>query len=553
MPRILGAIPFDPWERRVRTELSKQLPNNWIVVCNVSYCWQNEQGYTRDGQADFVVLAPNLGMAILEVKGAKRVWIDENGNWYRKRRGRNKTIQKSQMKEPPPEQASRNMHNLESKISEKLGASDFPGLFAWLVAFPNGETDGSLDLYYENSVVDKSGMHQLKRAIESVLKDRGNTRLGERFTEDIAEKSAKILTNGHFIVHSVDTDLDVLEDIQSIEELTQQQFSALRGAFELPSVSIVGPAGSGKTLLAIWKLQALLSMGKKAIYVCFNTPLAAFLQNKYPDMAESIVSVDGFFSKLTKEPWKAVQDYFLEVLPESVLSHSMSMDEAEKYDAIVVDEGQDFKGSRLIALKYLLKDEDAQWLIFSDQNQDLYSGGEEVLSETEVTFRLYQNCRNTKRLNDATNTVCKVEFPSMKGVPDGEHPSISFCKSELMAQKAWDLAHDLRPEGGSVILSPFTLKNSCMKDSPKGHGLTLTEDIHKLGRPGYIFFSTVKSFKGLEAEHVILAHADLPDASKAFAKEDLYVAFTRATTRLDIITTSNEAQAWYKEALQELK
>ena len=553
MAKILGTVSFDPWERKVRTELSKQLPNNWVVVCNVSYCWQNEDGYTRDGQADFVVLAPNLGMTIVEVKGAKSIWVDDSGIWHRRRWGRQNTTTQHQMQEPPPEQATRNMHNLALKISTELGSGSFPGLFAWLVAFPNGEVEGKLDLYYENSVVDKRSIHQFRKAIESVLKDRENTRLGERFTEDVCEKASKILTNSNFIVRSVDTDLDVVGDIKDIDELTQQQFSALRGAFELPSISISGPAGSGKTLLAIWKLQALLTMGKRAIYVCFNTRLAAFLQNKYPDMSESIVSVDGFFVKLTNGPFKTGSEYFTQKLPESVLIHSMDMDENEKYESIIVDEGQDFKGSRLTALKYLLKDKDAQWLIFSDQNQDLYQGGNEAITETEVTFRLYENCRNTKRLNDATNTVCNVEFPSMKGVPEGEHPQVSVCKSELMAQKAWSLAHDLRPEGGSVILSPFTLKKSCMKDSPKGYGLTLTEDIEKLGLPNYIFFSTVKSFKGLEATHVILVHADLPDISIAFAKEDLYVAFTRATTRLDIITTDDEAEAWYQTALQKLK
>ena len=269
-------------------------------------------------------------------------------------------------------------------------------------------------------------------------------------------------------------------------------------------------------------------------------------------MAESIVSVDSFFMKLANQPFNANSGYFTEELPESVLSHSMTMEEDSKYDAIIVDEGQDFKGSRLTALKFLLKDEAPQWLIFSDQNQDLYQGGNGALSETEVTFRLYENCRNTKRLNDATNTVCAVKFPSMKGVPEGEHPQVSLCEPELMAQKAWDLAHNLQAEGGSVILSPYTLQKSCMKDSPKGYGLMLTEDIAKLGLSGYVYFSTVKSFKGLEAAHVILVHAEQPNINMAFVKEDLYVAFTRATTRLDILTTGNDAKTWYQAALQRL-
>jgi len=547
MSRILGPVPSDRWESKVRAELSKQLPANWIVVCNVSYLWTNEEGYTRDGQADFVVLAPGLGMAIVEVKGTRKIWVGEDGTWYKIT---HKGL-KLKLKEPPPEQAGRNMHNLTTKVKEKLGEVHFPGLFAWLVVYPNGEVNGKLDTYFENSFVGKKNLHQLKSSIEGVLIDRGKHGLGKQFTEDLATESSKILTNGYFVVKSVDTDLDAEEDTQDIDQLTRQQFAALRGAFELPSVSIVGPAGSGKTVLAIWKLLALLEEGRHAVYVCFNTPLAKHLKLRYPDAAVSIVSVDKFFLDLTGTRPQSHSDFFTHTLPDLVMGHTFDMGEEDRYDAIIVDEAQDFGSDRLTALQCLLAEQDreAQWLIFSDHKQNLYQGGKDSPLDAEVTYRLYHNCRNTKRLNSATNSVCHVEVQSMLGVPEGEHPQVAMCKSELMAQKAWDLVRQVSPTGGAVILSPFILAKSCMKDSRKGHGLELTTDINRLGQSGYVFFSTIKSFKGLEAGHVVLVHAGIPDAHQALAAEDLYVAFTRATTRLDIVTTNQEAKAWYQAAL----
>ena len=68
--------------------------------------------------------------------------------------------------------------------------------------------------------------------------------------------------------------------------------------------------------------------------------------------------------------------------------------------------------------------------------------------------------------------------------------------------------------------------------------------ISKLGQPGYVFYSTIKSFKGLECRHVIFIHADKPDVTQALAKEDLYVAFTRASARLDVVTANLEAAEW---------
>ena len=73
----------------------------------------------------------------------------------------------------------------------------------------------------------------------------------------------------------------------------------------------------------------------------------------------------------------------------------------------------------------------------------------------------------------------------------------------------------------------------------------VTEDIENLGKAGYVFFSTIKAFKGLEAENVILIHADIPGRIAALEEEDLYVACSRATGRLAILTNSDEALSWY--------
>ena len=57
------------------------------------------------------------------------------------------------------------------------------------------------------------------------------------------------------------------------------------------------------------------------------------------------------------------------------------------------------------------------------------------------------------------------------------------------------------------------------------HKLELTTDLAKLGEEGYVYFSTIKSFKGLEAAHVILVDMNLPETSKALGKEDVFVAY----------------------------
>ncbi len=554
MPKIIGPVPSDKWEREVRRQLNKQLPDHWIVICNVSWALNNKSGYVQDGQADFVVLVPELGLAVVEVKGSRLVSVHENGEWYIEKKGSGGMISELKLKKPPPEQANGNMHTLASLVAGELGQLVFPGLYAWLVVYPNGEVEGKFNTYDESTIVTKKHLHQLGGKIKDALLAKGDESRGKSFTEDFAGRAAKILTNQHFRVVAVDTELDTVEDENNIDELTRQQFAALQGAFELPRVAIIGPAGSGKTLLAIWKLSALLEEGRKAIFVCFNKKLAKWLRNKHPDMVDSIVNVDKLFLGIVDDKSGASgNDFFSEVLPVRVMDSLFNSKENQKYDAIIIDEGQDFGDSRIMALYELLEGDGSQWLYFGDNKQDLYGQGTDESLGAEVIFRLYHNCRNTERVNTATNKVCSGVVRPMPGVPIGQIPYISFSKVDLMAQKAWSLVNELSPDGGAVILSPFKLDKSCMNSLRKAYGLNLTEDISKLGEPDFVFYSTIKSFKGLEARHVVFVDADKPGLNLALDEEDLYVAFTRATARLDIITSNKEAESWFSSLLNGLK
>ena len=554
MPRIIGPVPSDRWEKEVRRQLSKQLPDNWVVICNVSWALKDNSGFVRDGQADFVVLVPEIGLAVVEVKGSKLIRVAEDGTWWWiTRNSQGKVFKEKKITKIPPEQACSNLHKIAVLLKNEFGLKEndpFPGLHAWLVVYPNGIVECELDTYDSSTIVAKNRMHQLGSVIKGALLAKGNENTGKKFRNDLVDISAKALTNQRFRVVAVDTEQELEEDETNIDELTRQQFAALRGAFELPRVAIIGPAGSGKTLLAIWKLSALIEEGKNAIFVCFNKVLAKSLSLKNPNLASAIVSVDSlFWSKVTDHRGMGEKDFYSNILPSRVESVVYSLSEDEKYDAIIIDEGQDFGDERIIALYQLLKDNDSQWLYFADNKQDLYGQGTDETLGAEVTFRLYHNCRNTKRVNAATNKVCSSEVMSMPGVPSGEVPSVSIRKTEVMAQQAWNLVKELSPDGGAVIISPYKLENSCMKNSLKAHGLNLTEDLNLLGEPGFIFYSTVKSFKGLEAKHIIFVEADKPKANTPLTEEDMYVAFTRATARLDVVTSSSEASQWFSDLL----
>ncbi|MBO1111839.1 nuclease-related domain-containing DEAD/DEAH box helicase [Bordetella petrii] len=544
---MIGPVTQDKWEREVRRQLERQLPDEWIVVCNVSWAIESG-GYVRDGQSDFVVLAPDLGMAIVEVKGSRSVRVGEDGVWYRQEQNTRTGEVGAEIKieKAPPEQACGNMHTLAGVVSKGLGSATFPGAYTFLVAYPNGVVKGRSDLYDQSTIISHDKMGRLGPCIKSSLMARGAERSGRNFSADTAKRASIILGNLGFSVESIDSGADAREDTDNIEKLTRQQYAALKGAFELPSVAIIGPAGSGKTTLAIWKLSSLLEEGRRAIYVCFNKALADDLRRKNHLLEQAIVNVDKLFTKVAKPNGSLQKDahYFRELLPRMVVANQGDMMEDERYEAIVVDEGQDFGEERLLALYGLLRD-GGQWLFFADWQQDIYRAGSGDETLAEVIFKLYHNCRNTELINEATNQYCDSDVKAMPGVPRGVLPQVLRCEPGIMGAKAWELVHELSPEGGAVILSPYILEKSCLSTMSRGYGLQLTEDIEKLNKPGYVFFSTIKAFKGLEAGHVILIHADRPDKGPALTLNDLYVACTRATGRFTIVTSSEEAYRWF--------
>jgi hypothetical protein len=541
MPRIVGHTPQDRWEQEVLKRLRLQCPASWTVMPSVRWALVTNR-YVRDGETDFVILIPDSGFIVLEVKGSKEFRVDECGIWHR--------LEGSTwiaLSEPPPAQAARNMFAIRDRLCDRFGWREFPGRFGFLVAYPQGEARTLPPMFDESTLATRRHMNDLPARLRNVLDRRAPDKLGDNFTIAIASKIADDLANCQFAVRKADTDEDLSQDTAGIELLTRQQFATLRGLFGMPRVGVIGPAGSGKTLLAVWRLKASIDEGKRAIYICFNKSLAESLRSRNPDVHDSIKHVDGFLRGLCPSvaaPLDAglLTAFFRDQLPGEIIDRARQL---EKYDCIIVDEGQDFSEMQLVALLDLLRDEeDSTWALFADWRQDLYAAGEHQLIGCDAVFSLHYNCRNTVQINAATNGYLDAgqDVKSMPGMPEGVAPTLELLKNEqAIAQRAWQLAREWAGTGPVAILSPFTLEHSSMSASRSGHGLRLVEGVEKLGAAGTILFSTIKSFKGIEATSVIVIDVDIPGDHPAFGPEDLYVACTRGTSRLALLTTRKAA------------
>lgn len=527
MPRVIGNLPADRWENEVLKALKSQLPADWVIMPSVKWT-MGKNGYVRDGEADFVVLAPGSGMVVLEVKGSKEFLVGEDGIW-RRRQGEDGWVT---LKEPPPEQAMRNMHDLAGVLSDEKHWKEFPGRYAYLVIYPQGEAKSLPPMFDESTIATRRHMNQLASRLRNALEKRGGAAKGSQFTGQVVESVIDHLKNRQFHVQKVDTGQDAGDDASKIELLTRQQFASLRGLFQLPSIAVIGPAGSGKTVLALWRLLALIDSGRRAIYVCYNRALADALRLRYPEYAEFIWNVDRLFMHFCPESrgMAGHEEFHRQDLPGLVANKAAIL---AKYDAILLDEGQDFSPEQVIALLELLASNGA-WAFFADWRQDLYRAGQGSPIGAEVVFHLYYNCRNTVKINDACNKYLETKVDSMPGMPEGVPLLVESTNDQ--AKRAWELANKWRGDGPIAILSPFRLENSSMKGRVAEHGLRLSSDITDLGKKDTVFFSTIKSFKGIEAASVIVVDVGMPDESQAFTKEDVYVACTRATSRLALLS-----------------
>jgi hypothetical protein len=384
------------------------------------------------------------------------------------------------------------------------------------------------------------------------LTERGLGPPGQQFDSKVAMEVARLLTGQPFVISKADTPLEVRDDVGSIELLTRQQFASLQGIFRLPSVAVTGPAGSGKTVLALWRLQSLVEEGKRAIFLCFNKDLAEVLRRRHPELADCIDNVDRRFFQIASAAGKLPSSaqieadrnaFFRELLPWAVMEILEGWDPAQKYDAVIVDEGQDFSEHQLLAVLDLRKPHTGTYTFFADWRQDLFQQATSRSVGAEVVFTLHHNCRNTQRINDRTNVLLDMGVKSMPGVPSGVDPLVEYCSTQrTMATLAWQLSKEWTQADEPVaILSPYALRNSCMHSLQKAHGLTLATSIEELGRPGTVYFSTIKSFKGIEAASLIVVDVDVPRDDRGFKIDDLYVACTRPTARLAFLTNSREA------------
>ena len=235
---------------------------------------------------------------------------------------------------------------------------------------------------------------------------------------------------------------ELAEEERRLYRLTEQQYQVLDMLSRQTRVAIAGCAGSGKTFLAAEKARRLAAQGFRVLVVVFNVLLAEHLRRGLAD--EPNITVRAFYGlcrevaeaaglEIADEPEPGEEGEYYTGLAAAFAEHAELM--AGRYDALIVDEGQDVAADWWLPLQILLVDPDRSPLyVFFDDNQKLFpvpTG----LPFLEEPFQLTVNCRNTRRINELVMRFYKggtMDAPGPEGPPVDRH--VYETEDELLAQ-----------------------------------------------------------------------------------------------------------------------
>ena len=527
-------------ERRLYEGFLEQLDEAYVIYHSVDWV-VGGRGGPDEGEADFVITHPELGLLALEVKGGRVAYDPVTRRWTQT--GHSGT---HGLDEDPFHQAKGAMHSLARILEGRPGWDRWRPSYGFGVAFPDGRYDTAAHPGAPAEIViDRNDLDRLADRVPEVM--RTWSRPGRSFGAEGMEGVSMAL--GFRVEVRTPLRLRFDEEDKKIVELTSDQAWVLAFVLHRRRAAVTGPAGSGKTLLAVSIAKQLATAGRRTLLTCFNRRLGEHLR-------ASVGDVDGIdtstfhqlCAQLATEAGIELppgeegpgSPYFEHRLPEALAEAATRL--GPRYDAIVVDEGQDFREWWWPALLSLHTDPDAGLLyVFADDNQNLYGGGLPVGQEDRVG-PISLNLRNTRQIGEFVSVFYKGEQKPLARGPDGEPVQILGYEDDddlehLLAVVLRNLVEEEHvPLEDIVVLTPSGTGKSRLRSRGSAGGFRLSETVE----PGTVLATSVHAFKGLERPVVILA--ELGDKHLEDVRQYLYVGGSRARNHLVVLAAEPVAR-----------
>lgn len=507
------------------------------------------------GEIDFVIIC-RYGVLCLEVKGGAIEY--EKGIWkYYNRYG-----DLNENTEGPFKQATTGMFSLRNFV-HKHPKSNFRianALFSCGVAFPDTSFTRKGVNFIPEVVLDQRNISEdvggyFKRVFnywDAKCKEKTGHSPQQLTDADISLLSSMLRSDFKMIPSYK----GILEQIDSqILKYTDEQITLFEAISNNDRIVVTGSAGTGKTVIGLEYAKRCAKRGERVLFLTYNRMLAEYLRHKSNDANLNITHFHGFLSRYIEViEGQGSSEYYEGTLPNQFLDYC-STNEIEKYDIVIIDEGQDLlRFNYLLCIDAILSNtlERGKWCILLDPNQNIYNSEfdscfEMINSYQHTNFELSINCRNTKQIG-SVNLALHDNFQHPKYMRvNGENVVLSpYGNIGELTKQLKKTIKDLVKKGVDlnevIILLPYRFENSSLS------GENIFKSICSFKRateldfisplPNTLRYSTVHSYKGLEAKIIILLDFDfMTDKHKLLS----YIAMSRAKTLLYVFYDSKSA------------
>ena len=511
-----------PGEKQVFNIFKHNLSNeDWVVLHSLGIANHVTQ---LEGEADFVVVIPQMAILVIEVKSHKSVSISTEGYWIL---GNDEPKRRS-----PFKQARGQVHSIRQFLRKAMpiAASSVP-IFStvWFTEIIAREYIPKSIEWTDWELLDQSDLDDPKLAILRVISaaskhfnEKRNLQalsISADFYRDIADA-----LRPKFDISLSSFELSKIRKTQ-VSQITNEQFKYLNGLKSNRAGLIEGTAGTGKTFLAIETAARAILDNAKVLFLCRSEYLAIYLKNM-------LHVPDSSFVGTPKEFFNSAHSYL-------------------KYDVLIIDEAQDLISAELlqeISSSLVNGIENAYIRIFADyEGQKIYDVPDERATLKRFcpdlfTFNLTENCRNLPGIGTT------ALFLSGRS-----HLNVSYRRSddkytpELFEYHNFDEATNLLRNSYNGLLSkgfmPEEVVILCEESSESIIRLERALEVSKirarrfdpsLESQGHTSWSTIRDFKGFDASCTIVFGLESEVANEI--DPFIYVSLSRARDRLIVIS-----------------